>query len=153
MVSIIGYTHEFAADFKKLNLEWLDQYGLTEARDLEVLNDPMGTILDHGGAIYLARAGKEIVGTAALMKESEGEFELVKMSVTKAWQGKGISKLLIEACLEKARELGAKKIILFSSSLLPAALSLYAKYGFKHVPLTNNPFATADVKMELRIYE
>ena len=148
-IEIIDYNEKYHVDFKKLNLEWLDKYGLTESHDLMVLNDPKGTILDLGGFIWLAKAGDEIVGSAAIMNEGHGIFELAKMSVTEQWRGKGISKLLIETCLQKAKETGAKKLSLFSNHQLETALKLYEKYGFKHVEVKDAPFLTADVKMEL----
>jgi putative acetyltransferase len=83
------------------------------------------------------------------MKEEDGVYELAKMSVTKKWQGKGISKLLLETCLDKAKELGAVKLSLFSNHQLHTALRLYEKYGFRNIELIDSPFETADVKMEL----
>lgn len=151
MVEIIEYSDQYKEVFKVMNLEWLDKYHLTEEPDLIVLNDPKGTILDHGGAIYLARVGDEIVGSAALIKEHDGFYELAKMTVVPAWQGKGISKILIEKCLSRARELHAKKITLFSNHQLQAALKLYEKFGFVQVDVTDSPFVTADVKMELEL--
>ena len=148
-ITIIPYSPEHHTVFKKMNLEWLDKYDLTESHDLMVLDDPKGTILDRGGFIWLAKAGDEIVGSAALMNEGHGIFELAKMCVTKNWQGKGISKILIETCLKKAKEIGVKKLTLFSNHQLQTALNLYEKYGFKHVDVKDSPFVTADVKMEL----
>jgi putative acetyltransferase len=148
-IRIIPYAAQYESDFKSLNLEWLDHYHLTESHDLMVLDDPQGTIMDKGGAIYLAEWGGQIVGSAALMKEHEGVYELAKMAVTEEFRGKGISKLLIEKCLEKARELKAKKVTLFSNHQLLTAISLYEKYGFRHVEVKDSPFETADVRMEL----
>ena len=34
MIEVIDFAPEYAADFKRLNLEWLDQYNLTESHDL-----------------------------------------------------------------------------------------------------------------------
>ena len=148
-ITIIQYRSEYHASFKQLNLEWLDHYNLTESHDLMVLDDPQTTILDKGGFIWLAIADNKVVGTAALVKEHDGEYELAKMAVTADYRGKGISKLLIETCLEKAKEIGAKKLLLFSNHQLQTALKLYEKYGFYHVEVENSPFETADVKMEL----
>lgn len=153
MISIVLYEDKYAPAFKTLNLEWLDKYNLTEPADLEVLDDPRGTVIDRGGIIFLAAAGEEIVGTAALIKEGEGEYEFAKMAVTAAWQGKGISRLLIDRCMETAREWKAKKLSLFSNSQLKTAISLYEKYGFRHVKVEHSPFTTADVKMELELTE
>lgn len=149
MIEIIEYTDTYHADFKRLNLEWLDKYNLTESHDLMVLDDPQGTILDRGGYIWLAKSGDEIIGSAALMNEGHGIFELAKMSVTENWQGKGVSKLLIEVCLKKAKQIGAAKLTLFSNHQLQTALKLYEKYGFRNIEVKDSPFETADVKMEL----
>ncbi len=151
MIEIIDYADEYANDFRQLNLEWLDKYNLTETHDLEILNDPKRTILDGGGCIYLAKADNKIVGTAGIANEGDGVFELVKMTVAPAFQGMGISKILIEKCLNKAKELKAKKIFLYSNSQLTTAIALYKKYGFVHVDARASPLLTADIKMELSL--
>lgn len=148
-ISIISFEPKYAADFKRLNIEWLDKYELTEPADISMLENYQSEILDTGGAIYLAKAGDEIIGSAALIQEKPGEYELAKMAVTAVWQGKGISKLLIEKCLGKAKELNASKVFLASNSKLSTALSLYEKYGFKHVPVIDNHYSNADIRMEL----
>jgi putative acetyltransferase len=150
-IHIIPYQSKYQPEFKLLNLEWLDKFNLTEDRDLEVLDDPQGMILDQGGFLWLAQAGEEIIGSAGLIKEHEGVFELAKMSVSPDWRGKGISKLLLDVCVAKAKELGLQKLILFSNHQLVTALKLYEKYGFRHVEVTDTPFETADVKMELEL--
>ena len=114
-----------------------------------MLNKPRETILKPGGAIFLAKTKDEIIGSAALISAHDGLYELAKMTVVPSWQGRGISKLLLEKCLERARLLGARKIVLFSHHKLEAALQLYTQYGFVHVAVTDSPFATADIKMEL----
>jgi len=151
MVEIIEYSDRYANDFKELNLEWLVKYGLAEAYDLEIINDPQTTILNKGGFIYLAKDAEKIVGSAGLAKEDNSVYELVKMSVAPAFRGKGIARMLIEKCLNKARHLGARKVFLYSNSQLTTAIALYEKYGFMHVDARNSPLLTADVKMELAI--
>ena len=148
-VEIIDYNDKYQADFKRMNLEYLDRYNLTESHDLQILDDPKGTVLKNNGHLWLAKAGEEIVGTVGIMPEGHDIFELIKMCVAESWRGKGISKLLIETCLGKVKELGGKKLILFSNHQLKTALKLYEKYGFRNVEVTDSPFVTADVKMEL----
>lgn len=151
MVEIIEYENKYQPDFYRLNEAWLDQYGLKESHDLLMMNDPESTIINAGGFIWLAKAGDTIVGSAGIMKEACGMFELVKMAVDDAYKGKGIGRLLIETCIAKAKECGAKKLELFSNHQLTTALRLYEKYGFKHVEVKGSPFETADVKMELAL--
>jgi putative acetyltransferase len=150
-VQIIPYRSEHQAIFKQLNLEWLDHYHLTESHDLMILDDPEGTVLNNGGSIWLAEADGVIVGCAGLMKEREGEYELIKMAVTDDHRGKGISKLLIEKCIANAKEIGAKKLSLFSNHQLQRAISLYERYGFHHVAVVDSPMETADIRMEMNL--
>ncbi len=126
MIEIILYSNEYHADFKRLNLEWLDKYNLTESHDLEILDDPQGTVIGRGGCIFLAKEGDAVIGTAGLWKENEEEYELVKMAVDPAFRGKGISKNFLDRCLEEARQRKANKVFLYSNSQLTTALALYA---------------------------
>ena len=150
-ISIVPYEDKHQDIFKALNAEWLERYNLMEPLDMAVLNDPRKMILDEGGLIFLAKSDEQIIGSAALIKEHGDVYELAKMSVAQEFRSKGISKLLLEKCLEKAKEIGAQKIVLFSNHQLKAALSLYEKYGFQYIPLGDSPFLTADIKMELTI--
>jgi putative acetyltransferase len=151
MINIQQYEDKYQADFKRLNLEWLEKYGLLEPHDLEILDDPKGMLIDRGGCIFLAMENDKVIGTAGLWKENDKEFELVKMFVDPDYRGKGISKLLLDKCIGEAKSKMASKIFLFSNSQLGTAIQLYEKYGFRHVPVTNAPFLTADVKMELQL--
>jgi ribosomal protein S18 acetylase RimI-like enzyme len=151
MYNIIPFEVKYHPDFKRLNLEWLEKYNLLESHDLEILDDPEGTVLARGGCIFLAMDGEKVIGTAGLWKENETEYELVKMAVDIDYRGRGISKKLLDRCLEEAKNKNARKIFLFSNSQLQTALQLYSKYGFHHVDVTDAPFLTADVKMELSL--
>jgi len=148
-IEIIAYDKKYHQDFKKMNLDYLDKYNLTESHDMIILDNPEEYVLGRGGFLWLAKTGEEIVGTVGIMPEGHGIFELIKMCVAESWRGRGISKLLLETCLQKVKALGGEKLILFSNHQLKTALKLYEKYGFKNVEVTDSPFATADVKMEL----
>jgi ribosomal protein S18 acetylase RimI-like enzyme len=145
------YNAAYHDAFRDLNLYWLEKYNLTEAPDLQVLDNPDDIILAHGGFIWLALVGDSVVGSAALVKEHNDVFELAKMAVASEWQGKGIARRLIETCISKAAECRAKKIVLYSNHQLIAALRLYEQYGFTYVPITDSPFKTADIMMQRSI--
>ncbi len=151
MTELIPYEGRYQPDFKRLNLEWLDKYNLTESHDLEILDDPEGTVIGRGGCIFLAMDEGKVVGSAGLWKESEDEYELVKMAVDPLQRGKGTGKLLLEKCIAAARQRNALRIFLYSNSQLKPALSLYEKYGFRYIEVKDAPFVTADVKMELTL--
>lgn len=52
MVSIIEFESKYTGDFKQLNLEWLNKFGLTEPADLLMLNNPVKEIIETGGVIF-----------------------------------------------------------------------------------------------------
>jgi putative acetyltransferase len=150
-IEIIEYNTKYRRQFREMNLEWLDRYNLTESHDVEILDDPQKTILDPGGFIFLAISNADIVGSAALIPTQEREFELAKMCVRPEWQGRGVSRVLLQKCIEQANKINARRIILFSNSKLQRAIGLYERSGFKHVPVTDAPFSTADVKMQMEL--
>jgi putative acetyltransferase len=149
MINIIKYQDCYAGVFRELNLEWLEHYKLTESHDLKILDNPRAAILDPGGCIFLAEEDGKILGSAALIPEGPGEYELSKMAVTPDARGRGIGKLLLEACLQQARLFSAGRITLYSNHQLENALAMYRSFGFRDIPVGDSPFATADVRMEL----
>ena len=66
--------------------------------------------------------------------------ELVKMYLLPEARGIGLGKLLIEKCIEQARDLGYKKIYLESMPELQNALKVYEKFGFNYLngPMGNS---------------
>ena len=51
MAEIIPYSDEYAGDFLKINLEWLDAYHFTEPHDLLQLQNPRTEILNNADAV------------------------------------------------------------------------------------------------------
>ena len=152
LATIIPYRDADAAAFYALNRVWLDEHGLYEEPDERQLADPVGQIIEPGGAIWVAVAGGEVVGTAAVMPHAPGEVEIVKLTVAEPARGQGLGRRLAERCIEEAKAMGARRIVLVSSSRLGAALRLYEKLGFQHVPPPDNPvYSTADVYMVLEL--
>ncbi len=147
-VSIVPFSEENKHFIKTLNYEWLQQYFSVEPHDAEQLSSPAAEIIDKGGYIFYAAWNGEIAGTATLLKAPGNEYELAKMAVTAAMQGKGIGTVLIEHCLERAAALAAKKIFLYSNTKLRAAIKMYRKYGFAEVPFENSQYQRANIKME-----
>ncbi len=147
--ALVSYEPKHQPAFKALNLEWLVEFKLLEDRDLIALDNPQ-SILDDGGVIFIALSGDDVVGSSAVIID-HGQYELAKMAVAKSHRGKGLSKMLLKKCIQFATKDGAEKIILYSNHQLTTAIELYEKSGFKHIALENSPFATADVKMELRL--
>lgn len=148
-VILRNYTNQYAKDFKRLNLEWIEQYFVVEGHDLEQLDNPEEYIIEKGGEIILALCNNEVTGVCALVKTGQQEFELAKMAVSPKFRGKQIGFKLGRHTIETAKLLGAKRIWLESNRVLGPAISLYRKLGFKEIPITATPYARADIRMEV----
>lgn len=149
---IVAYRPDHAAAWEALNLAWLLEGGFAvEAKDRKVLGDPQGVILDQGGRIFMAERDGEVIACCALMTMADGGFEVAKMTVTPAARGLGLSRRLLEACEAAARDAGAPRLYLETSSTLIPAGRLYRSFGFIDLPPRPTPYARADVFMEKRL--
>ena len=159
--------------FYSINADWITEYFRMEPHDEEVLGDPNTHILDIGGCILLATIDDHIVGTVALIPLSTKPlckdiniispnlqgYELAKMGILKEYRSKGIGRLLGEAIMRRAAEMGSPCVHIWSNRKLPPAIVLYESLGFIEVPLEKNAiFERADIRMlcgeeRLAIYE
>lgn len=152
-VAIIPYEARYQPDFKRLNMEWISRYFAVEPHDLEQLEQPDTYILPNGGQIILAKLGEEIVGTIALVSDGPNarSYELAKMVVAPAAQGRGIGRQLGQAALEVARQAGATRVWLESNRVLSPAIALYRQLGFREVPGRPTPYSRANIWMEINL--
>ncbi len=151
-MEILSYTPKYAEDFKNLNIAWLEKYFWVEPHDEDVLGNPEKYIIEPGGNIFFVKDNDEIIGTVALMKMEDNIFELTKMAVTPAAQGKKIGQQLMEHTINFAKNKGWQKLIIYSNRKLENAIYIYKKYGFVEIPIeNNNPYSRGDIKMELHL--
>jgi GNAT superfamily N-acetyltransferase len=147
-VSILSYTSVHQPAFEKLNRDWIEKHFWMEPLDFQVLQHPEEHIVKKGGSILMALYANEIAGTVALKFVESGVYEFTKMAVDERFRGKKVGQALAEAAIDTARELGAKKIILYSNTVLQPAIALYRKIGFVEIPV-DGPYKRSNIKMEL----
>jgi len=148
----IDFQPEHAAAFKALNVAWISKLFAVEAKDLEVLDAPLAKVIDAGGHIVMAIDGETPVGCCALIRLPDGGFEVGKMAVADSHKGRGIGNGLMQACVDKARAVGAPRLYLETNSSLAPALAVYRRHGFVEITdpeRTVSPYARADVWMEV----
>lgn len=151
-IRIVPFAEELAADFARLNYEWIGHYFEIEPHDRELLDHPFEQIIRPGGEILFAIADAVVTGTVAMVRYDSDTFELSKMAVSPDFQGKGIANLLMNACITFAHSRNAKRIFLETNSILETAISLYRKFGFVETRLDpNSLYSRANVRMELAI--
>jgi GNAT superfamily N-acetyltransferase len=150
-VEVIAFESRYRADFKRLNIEWLERYFRVEPIDEVVLGDPEA-LIRKGGHLFLARLHGRIVGTCGLLAAGRGVMELSKMSVTESAQGLGIGRRLLDAALVRYRTLGCRRLYLETNSILTPAITLYESVGFAHATRPGGPshYERADVYMVWR---
>ncbi|HTW45988.1 MAG TPA: GNAT family N-acetyltransferase [Acidobacteriaceae bacterium] len=146
-----------AADFRRLNEEWIATYFKLEPKDLHTFEHPETAILAKGGRIFFAIRQEgglvpAVVGTVALVPIAPGEYEVAKMGVTASARGRGIGHQLMQAVIDAARTSGATRLYLETNHILVAAIRTYTAAGFRGVPkekLKPSPYQRADVFMEM----
>lgn len=149
---ILDYTPALRADWERLNRAWIERYFTVEELDREVLEDPERHVLDGGGCILFARVGGQIVATCGLRRLAGQTFELTKMAVADEFQGRGIGTALARAVIARARQMGARKLVLETNSRLAPALHVYRKLGFTPAPAGPEAmYARADTHLELEL--
>ncbi len=148
-VSLFKYAPEHAQVFKALNEAWIRRYFVMETGDYKALDHPDDYIIKPGGHIVMASLNDEIVGTCALIKMSDGGYELAKMAVDDKAQGCGIGLALCEYLIDLARTNKATRLYLESNTKLVPAINLYRKVGFVEIPIVGPGYDRVDIQMEL----
>ncbi len=146
-------TAEDAEAFRRLNLEWIGAHFVVEERDRQQLADPVAAYIEPGGEILVAELDGVVGGCVAIVPDGTGAYELSKMAVAPELRGHGAGRRLLNAAVDRARELGATSLFLGSSTGLEAAVHLYEAVGFRHVPRESlhMPYARASVFMRMEL--
>ena len=154
-LKIVTFGPAYAADFKRLNLVWLERYFQVEPIDLEVLNDPEGTIIKPGGMVFFALLDGVVVGTCALIRHTDDLFELSKMAVADTHQGKGIGTQLLSHAIAWARSQSIQKLFVETNTVLESAVRLYQRIGFQTTAYERSDahYDRTNLKLELDLQQ
>jgi N-acetylglutamate synthase-like GNAT family acetyltransferase/predicted outer membrane lipoprotein len=130
---IVEFRNDLAQAFHDINAQWIEAMFVMEATDRKVLENPRATIIDRDGVILFVEAERlGIIGAVALMKTSDGIYELTKMGVLESARGLKAGEFLLAACIDRARRLNMSCLYLLTSHICEAAIHLYEKAGFRH---------------------
>ena len=150
IIKVESFRDEYANDFKRLNLEWIEKHFVVEEMDKKHLEHPRENIIEPRGEIYFVLEDGIVKGVCALVFHEEGVYEIAKMAVDKESRGLGYGNLLMDALIEGARKKNAYKILIVSNTILDTAINLYKKYGFITTRLGQDPeYERGNIEMEL----
>lgn len=119
IVSLLNQADDFALTLYPAD----NYYGL----DIAALDQP-------DVVFYVARANGVAIGTAAMVERGDNSAELKRMFVTEAARGTGVGRALLEAVETSARSLGISLLQLETGLPQTAAIALYERAGYKHIP-------------------
>ena len=105
---------------------------------------------------YVAEQEDEIVGGGGIFPSNDlpgDTCELVKMYLYPQVRGIGLGKLLIQKCIQFAKEAGYQNIYLETMPELQLALKTYEKFGFEYInaPMGNTGHFGCDLWMLKKI--
>ena len=92
-----------------------------------------GTYAPPTGSLLLATLNKQPAGCIALKGHDAATGELKRFYVRPTFRGRKIGRHLVEAVIEKAREMGYQRLILDSHISMKSAHAIYEAAGFRKV--------------------
>ena len=120
-----------------LNSELLDRYeGFDGSGGEQVAAD----FEPPGGAFVVGWDGEEPVACGGVTRYDETTAEIRRMYVAPSARGRGLSRAVLEALENEARQLGYEFVRLETGDRQPEAIKLYASSGFEPIP-RYGPFA------------
>ncbi len=128
-----------AADLFREYQQFLDVDLCFQGFEQELATLP-GKYASPQGTILLAEHNGKTAGCVAVRSLKNDICEMKRLYVKDEFRGLSVGRKLTEAIIQKAKQLGYKKMQLDTLQRLDRAVDLYAKLGFKKIsPYYANP--------------
>ena len=138
MITIRGLRKEDNPSLAKIVKDTLAEFGANHPNTVyyDPTTDALYEVFQTPRSKYfLAEIDGEMVGGGGIYPTDgldNDTCELVKMYLLPQARGHGLGRMLIEKCLEAAKENGFKKIYLETMPELKQAMKVYEKFQFAH---------------------
>ena len=92
-----------------------------------------GEFAPPAGRFLVGYMGTEPVATGGIRTRGDGTVEIKRMYVVPAWRGRGLSREMLAALEDRARLLGASRVVLETGMRQPEAMRLYETSGYERI--------------------
>ncbi|MDW5289426.1 GNAT family N-acetyltransferase [Formosa sp. PL04] len=101
----------------------------------KALDDMFETYNTENSEYFVVVENNRVIGGAGIgpVDDSDEVCELQKMYFLDEARGRGIGKMMMDTCLQKAKNLGYKRCYLETLPYMTSATHLYNKTGFKNL--------------------
>lgn len=149
-MEIVSYREKYKKDFVNLNLVWIQKYFKVEARDVKMLND-VEDFRIKGAEVYFALEQDKAIAVCMVTPVGGQVWEICKLATDEHYMGRGAGTAVLKACIDHAKEHGARKLMIVSNTVLSAAMHLYAKAGFQEVPVDHMEYERVNIQLEMNV--
>jgi ribosomal protein S18 acetylase RimI-like enzyme len=81
--------------------------------------------------VLVAWLGDQIAGSGVLIPRADGDREVLRMAVARAYRRRGIATEVLAALVVEAQRLGARRVVLETTATWHEARAFYTAFGFR----------------------
>jgi GNAT superfamily N-acetyltransferase len=108
--------------------EYVERYGGPDDSPV----DP-GEFAPPRGCFVVGYVGAEAVASGGLRPAGEDAMEIKRMYVRPGWRGHGLARVMLADLEQRARDFGARRIVLETGQRQPEAIRLYETSGYVRI--------------------
>jgi predicted N-acetyltransferase YhbS len=134
---------EEADEVGRLTLEAYDAYGTLTGPYRDRVGDPSSRV-ETSTAVLVAELADHVAGTVTFVLPADPDWEPrpepagdagFRILAVAPWaEGRGVGRALVAACVERAHDAGARRIVITTMAWMTRAHELYRRLGFVHRP-------------------
>lgn len=150
-MKVVTYSPKYKKDFIEMNKAWIEKMFRLEEEDIKEMGN-IEPYIQNGGQIFFSLDNDEqVMACCMIAPREDGDWEIMKFAAKGMYTGTGAGSACLKACIDYAKEIQVKKVIIVSNKKCEQAVHLYRKFGFKEIPVDKKkfPFERADIAFEL----
>lgn len=123
----VGWVIERQSRLYAEEYEWNEEY---EALVCEIGGRFLRDFVPGKEFCWIAERGDERLGAVFLVRRTDEEAQLRMLHVEASARGQGVGSRLVAECIETARRVGYRRMLLWTNDVLTSARHIYERAGF-----------------------